>query len=349
LLGPLADSARDMLGSWAARGNATDVVNLRAALSSRMKKSGGSLLYAKGTEIDGTSDAGFAEARGAALKSGLVIVALGERADTMTGEAASRSRLDLPGNQQQLLESVVATGKPIVLIVFSGRPLALTWAAEHVSAIIEAWMPGVQAGPALDRALFGEANFSGKLTVSFPRAVGQEPLYYNALNTGRPIAPAETAHTPATRSQRYTSRYVDERNDALFPFGFGLSYSNFSYGPVTLSASQLSARQLNSANAPRLHVSAEVTNDGTRDADEIVQLYIEERGTSIARPVRELKGFQRIHVGPGESRRVEFVIGPEELKIWNTEMRYIAEPANVNVWIAPSSVAGSQSSFIITD
>lgn len=349
LLGPLADSSRDMLGSWAARGNATDVVSLREALSIRMRKSGRTLLYARGTEIEGLSDAGFGEARQAALKSDLVVMALGERAETMTGEAASRSRLDFPGNQQQLLESIVATGKPIVLIVFSGRPLVLTWAAEHVSAIIEAWMPGVQAGPALERALFGEVNFSGKLTVSFPRAVGQEPLYYSVLNTGRPIAPAETAHLPRTRDEKYKSRYVDERNDALFPFGYGLSYSHFTYGPVTLSASALSAKQLNSGNTPGLHVSAEVKNDGTRETDEVVQLYIQERGTSVARPVRELKGFQRVHLGPGESRRVEFLIGPEELKIWNAEMRYIAEPASVNVWIAPSSVAGSEASFSITE
>lgn len=348
LIGPLGDSAHDMLGSWAARGNASDVVSLRTALSSRLQKSRGTLLYAKGTEVEGTSDAGFAEARAAALKSDLVVMALGERADTMTGEAASRSRLDLPGNQQQLLESLVRTGKPVVLIVFSGRPLVLTWAAEHVPAIIEAWMPGVQAGPALDRVLFGQANFSAKLPVSFPRAVGQEPLYYNVLNTGRPIDSAKTAHSPATRDEKYKSRYVDERNDALFPFGYGLSYSQFRYGSVALSASRLSAKQLNSGNAS-LHVSAEVKNDGTREADEVVQLYLQVRGTSVARPVRELKGFKRIHLVPGESRPVEFVVGPEELKIWNADMHYIVEPANVKVWIAPSSVAGSEASFSITE
>ena len=234
-------------------------------------------------------------------------MALGEDANLMTGEAASRAHLDLPGNQEQLLEAVTATGKPIVLLVFSGRPLVLNWAAQHVAAIMEAWFPGVQAGPALVRTLYGDVSPSGKLTTSFPRAVGQEPLYYNALNTGRPANKIDLTHPPTNNEEKYVSRYVDEQNSPLFPFGFGLSYTTFDYSPATLSASTASAAALNQGSES-IRVSAEVKNTGDREADEIVQLYIRQRGTSVARPVRELKGFRRITLAPGQSQRVEFTL-----------------------------------------
>ena len=346
LIGPLADSAADMLGCWHARGDAADVVTLRAALTSHMKQKGGKLLYVPGTKILTNDDSGFADAVAAAKQSDVILMAVGEDAQWMTGEAASRANLGLPGNQQQLLEAVAATGKPVVLIVFSGRPLALGWAAEHVPAILQAWFPGVQAGPALERVLFGDVNPTGKLTVSMPRSVGQEPLYYDTLNSGRPADGIDLTHPPTNNREKYHLRYVDEQNTALFPFGYGLNYTTFSYSPLTLSTTQLSADAL-SHQASTLHVSTTVTNSGTRASDETVELYIRLRGTSVARPVRELKGFRRITLAPGESKRVDFTIGRNELAFWNIDMQEMVEPANATVWIGPNSAEGQSAEFVI--
>jgi beta-glucosidase len=346
LIGPLADDGAQMVGSWGGKSTAKDVTTLRSALESRLQSSGGRVLYAKGTEILGGSEAGIAEAVSAAQQADVVILALGEDASLMTGEAASRAHLDLPGRQQQLLEAVAATGKPTVLLVFSGRPLVLKWAAQHVPAIVEAWFPGVQAGPALVRTLFGDVSPSGKLTTSFPRAVGQEPLYYNALNTGRPADKFDLTRPPANGEEKYVSRYVDEQNSALFPFGFGLSYTTFEYATTTLSATTAAASALNQGSQS-IRVSAEVKNTGIRTADEIVQLYIRQRGTSVARPVRELKGFRRVTLSPGQSQRVEFTLGRDELRFWNIDMKNVVEPAQVTVWIAPDSTGGSPAQLTI--
>jgi beta-glucosidase len=346
LIGPLADSAADMLGCWRARGDAADVVTLRAALTSRMKQEGGQLIYAAGTKILTKDDTGFAEAVAAAKQADIVLMAVGEDSQWMTGEAASRAHLGLPGNQQRLLEAVAAVGKPIVLIVFSGRPLTLNWAADHVPAILQAWFPGVQAGPALVRVLFGDVNPSGKLTVSMPRSVGQEPLYYNALNTGRPADGVDLTHPPVDEGEKYHARYVDEQNTALFPFGYGLSYTTFSYSPLKLSTTQLSADALNH-EAAALHVSTTVKNSGTSAGDEIVELYVRTRGASIALPVRELEGFRRITLAPGESEQIDFTIGRNELAHWNIDMQDLVEPANVTVWIGPNSAEGQSAEFVI--
>jgi beta-glucosidase len=347
LIGPLADSAADMLGPWHARGSAADVTTLRTALTSGMQKAGGQVLYAKGTEIRAGSDSGFAEAVAAAKQADVVVMALGEDAWWMSAEAASRAHLGLPGNQQQLLEAVADTGKPVVLIVFSGRPLALTWAADHVPAILQAWFPGVQAGPALVRTLFGDVSPSGKLTVSVPRTVGQEPLYYDELNTGRPADGIDLSRPPDNKSEKYRSRYVDEPNAALFPFGYGLSYTKFSYSPLELSASQISAKGLNDKIAPALHVATTVRNTGSCAGDEIVELYVRLRGTSIALPVKQLEGFRRITLSPGESKQVEFTVGRDELAFWNIDMQNVVEPANATVWIGPSSAEGEGANFVI--
>jgi len=346
LIGPLADSAADMLGCWRARGDAADVVTLRAALDSRMREAGGRVLYAPGTQILTKEDSGFAAATEAAKQADVVVMALGEDSQWMTGEAASRVHLGFPGNQQQLLEAVAAIGKPIVLVVFSGRPLTLNWPADHVSAILQAWFPGVQAGPALVRVLFGDVNPSGKLTVSMPRSVGQEPLYYNALNTGRPADDVDLTRPPTNNREKYHSRYVDEENNALFPFGYGLSYTTFSYSPPKLSTMRLSADALNH-EAEALHVSTTVKNSGTRAGDEIVELYLRMRGTSIALPVRELKGFRRITLAPGESQQVDFTIGRNELAFWNIDMQNLVEPASATVWIGPNSADGQSADFVI--
>jgi beta-glucosidase len=347
LIGPLADNAADMLGPWRARGNAADVVTLRAALTSRVQQSGGRVLYAKGTEILTAKEDGFAEAVAAAKQADVVLMALGEDSLWMTAEAASRAHLGLPGNQQQLLEAVAATGKPVVLIVFSGRPLTLNLAASHASAILEAWFPGVQAGSALVRTLFGDVSPSGKLTVSMLRSVGQEPLYYDALNTGRPADGVDLTRPPANNHEKYHSRYVDEENAALFPFGYGLSYTKFVYSPLEISTSQISASGLNENTAQAMHVSTTVRNAGSRAGDEIVELYVRLRGTSIALPVKQLEGFRRLTLSPGESKRVEFTLGRDELAFWNIDMQDLVEPASATVWIGPSSAEGEKADFVI--
>jgi beta-glucosidase len=347
LIGPLADSAADMLGPWRARGDAADAVTLRAALTSPLQQSGRQVIYAKGTELLTTDENGFAEAVAAAKQSDVVLMALGEDSLWMSAEGASRAHLGLPGNQQQLLEAVVATGKPVVLIVFSGRPLTLSWAANHVPAILQAWFPGVQAGPALVRTLFGDVNPSGKLTVTMPDNVGQEPLYYDALNTGRPADGVDLSRPPTNKGEKYRSRYVDEPNAPLFPFGFGLSYTTFSYSPLEISTSQLGATELNQKTAQPLHVSTTIKNTGSRAGDEIVELYIRLRGTSVARPIRQLEGFRRITLAPGESKRVEFTLGRDELAFWNIDMQDVVEPANATVWIGPSSAEGHSADFTI--
>lgn len=343
LIGPLADSAPDMLGAWAGKGDPKDVVTLRAALSERL---GQSVIYAKGTEILTDSEAGFPEAVNAARQSDVVVVALGESAGEMTGEAASRADIHLPGNQRRLLATVAAVGKPVILIVFSGRPLVLNWEEKNVAAILEAWHPGVQAGPALVRTLYGENNPSGRLTVSFPRAVGQEPLYYDHLNTGRPLGDVDDSHPPHNGDEKYHSRYIDQRSTPLFPFGFGLSYTTYSYTTPKLSAETVDLTNLLAGKAG-VQVTATVRNTGKVAGEEVAQLYIRERGTSVALPVRQLKGFQRVFLKPGESKRVSFTIGREQLAFWNLAMKHTVEPALVDVWIAGDSDQGTPVEFTI--
>jgi beta-glucosidase len=347
LIGPLADSANDMLGSWGAKGDPKDVVTLRNALAERMKTSGGKLIYAKGTDIVTNSEKGFADAVAAARQSDIAILALGEDAQWMTGEAASRVRIDLPGNQQKLLEAVRAAGKPVVLVLFNGRPLTLTWEAANVPAILEAWFPGVQAGPAVVRTLFGDVNPSGRLTASFPRVVGQEPLYYNALSTGRPVL-GNSNVAPTTHADKFLSRYVDVGNTALFPFGYGLSYTKFNYTPPSVNVKTASAKAINEGRE-NIKVTAEIKNVGGVAGKETAQLYIRLRGTSVTRPVRELKGFQKIELKPGESKRVEFELGKEELAFWNIDMKNIVEPAELTVWIGPNSAEGTPATITIAD
>lgn len=346
LVGPLADSAVDMLGSWPGKGNPKFAVTLKSALTERMQQDGGTVLYAKGASVNTADESGFAEALDVTRRSELVIAALGEEAPTMTGEAASRSFLGLPGNQEKLLEQLAATGKPVVLIIFSGRPLALEWAAAHVPAIVEAWYPGMQAGPALARVLFGDVNFSGKLTVSVPRTVGQEPLYYNELKTGRPAEGVDLTRAPATSEEKYVSRYIDVQNTPLFPFGYGLSYTHFVYSHLQLDKTSTSARALNTGTSA-IHVSATVTNTGAIAGREVVQFYVSERGTSVVTPVKSLKGFEVLTLAPGESKQASFDVGREQLAFWNSDMHHTVEPAEVTVWIGPNSADGPSAQFRI--
>jgi len=349
LIGPMADSAGEMLGSWSIRGRASEVVTLRSALAERAAREKTELLFAKGTDLLDESESGFPEALGIARQADVVILALGEKAGS-TGEATSRTRLDLTGRQQQLLEALVATGKPLVLVLFNGRPLTISWATQHVPAILEAWYPGNQAGPALVRTLFGDVNPAGRLTVTFPRSVGQEPLYYNALSTGRPAAPTmDLSRPPEGYSEsRWVSRYIDEQNAPLFPFGYGQSYTTFAYSPARPSAAKLSASSISGAGAELL-LDADVTNTGPCRGTEVAQLYIRLRGTSVARPVRELKGFQRLELNPGQTKHVQFKLGKEELAFWNIDMKCAVEPSILEAWIAPDSASGQPIRVEITE
>jgi len=354
LIGPLADDPNDMLGSWGGLGRPEDVITLRAALTEQV--GGDRVRYSKGTEIIGGSDEQLAEALKAAEQSDVVILALGENGPEMTGEAASRAHLGLPGRQQELLEKIVATGKPVVLLVFSGRPLTLPWAFNHVAAAVAAWFPGVQAGPALVRTLFGAVNPSGKLVVSWPRSVGQEPLYYDALSTGRPIGGSNLMPPPPVVEDKFVSRYIDEQNTPQFPFGYGLSYTTYRYGLLEISKTQLSAKSLNEelhsserSSNPSMSVSTEITNTGTRDGEETVQLYVRLQGTSVAQPVRALSGFQRVTLSPGQTKKVTFALGPQAFAFWDSQNNFSVEPARVTLWVSPDSSRGSEALLQITN
>ena len=353
LIGPLANDKGNMLGSWGGLGRSQDVVTLRTALNERMGAQ--NVHYAKGAEITGGTDDQLAEAVKTVEQADIVILALGENGPEMTGEAASRTFLGLPGRQEELLEKIVGMGKPVVLLIFSGRPLTLPWAFQHVPAVIAAWFPGIQAGPALVRTLFGDANPTGRLTVSWPRSVGQEPLYYNALNTGRPAGKVDLTRPPRNIVEKYVSRYIDEQNSPQFPFGFGLSYTNFSFGNPHVDKTKISAASLNEdlqAREPKqgaaLSASADITNTGTRPGVETVQCYLRFQGTSVAQPVRALSKFQRITLAPGETKKVTFLLGPSAFAIWNDQQKFAAEPAKVTVWIAPDSSQGVQATLEIT-
>ncbi len=355
LIGPLADSASDMLGSWSAQGNARDVITLRSALQSRCDWAKTKLIYAKGTDILSDDEDGFPAAIAAAREADVVVIALGESAPLMTGESSSVTRLDLPGNQEKLLEAITALGKPTVLVLFDGRPLALKWAAMHVPAILEAWYPGIEAGPAVADILFGDTNPCGKLTATFPRAVGQEPLYYNQLPTGRPAEDIDLSHPP-TGSDKYFSRYIDESNSPLFPFGYGLSYTTFSYGKVHVNRDKISAEALNHpkkgslfAPASEIRVTVDLKNTGPVAGTEIAQLYIRNTGGSVEEPVRELRGFQRITLAPGESKRLEFTLGFDDLAYDNLDMERVVEPSDYQVWVGGSSEASKSAQFEVTE
>jgi beta-glucosidase len=344
VIGPLAD---DPSNPEAAQGTAArkEGLSLPEELARRLGKN--NVVRSVGVGVTDSTDEGLAAAVATAKQVDLVVLMLGE-SPAMSGEAASRSQLGLPGRQQELLEAIVHTGKPIVLILFSGRPLTLPWAFEHVPAVLAAWFPGAEAGPSLARTLYGEVNPSGKLVVSWPRSVGQEPLYYNALNTGRPPDGVDLTRPGQDTTSKYVSRYLDEQNSPQFPFGYGGSYTSFQYAPTRMNEAHVGAAELNRSLKEKrelptpLTVQAEVTNTGSRAGDEVVQLYVRLQGTSVAQPVRALKGFQHIALAPGETKTVKFDLEPDTLAIWNARNEFAAEPAKVTVWIGPDSAHGSE-------
>ena len=351
LIGPLADDAGNMIGSWGALGRGEDAVTLRRALSQKLGDS--RIHYAKGGNFLDASDSDISAAVSAAQSSDVALLALGEDAPSMTGEAASRAWIGLPGRQQELLEKVAATGKPVVLILFSGRPLTLPWAFEHLPAVLAAWYPGVQAGNALADLLLGDAAPTGHLPLSWPRSAGQEPLYYNALNTGRPAADPD--HPAEKGENKYVSRYLDEKNAPQYPFGFGLTYTTFRYGATAVNAKELPQSALRRSLAAGkqggkvISASADITNTGTRAGETMAQLYVRLDGTSIAMPVRMLKGFQSVTLAPGESRKVTFDVSAETFAFWGAENTFGVEPARVTLWVAPSSAEGEPTTLNITE
>ena len=371
LIGPLADSKTEMLGAWAVTGDPKYAITLKTALADRL---GDRLLYAQGCGLlSGEDDnllkrASFtgptaadahlavpddqktiAEAVEIAKKADVAILALGESASWMEGEAASRATLGFTGAQQQLLQAVAATGKPVVLVVLAGRPLEIKWAASHVPAILEAWSPGIEAGPALANVLFGEVNPSGKLPASLPRAVGQEPLYYAQLPTGRP-AHGDLSRIPQNADERFMSRYMDEENAALYPFGWGLSYTRFSYSQPTVSHPEVPLREvLASGHDSIATVGVDVKNTGSVAGTEVVQLYIRNTSASVEQPVRELKGFSRITLAPGETKHVDFPLGFDELNFYNAEIHRTVEPTTYKIWLGGSSLATAETNLTVVE
>lgn len=331
VIGPLADERRAPLGWWAGDGKeentVTPLAGIKAKVSPQTK-----VVYAKGCEINNDSITGFQEAVNLAKASDVAVVFVGESHE-WAGEAASRSTLDLPGRQMELVQAIQATGKPTVLVLVNGRPLAIGWIVNNVPAILESWMGGSESGNAIADILFGDVNPGAKLPVTFPRTVGQVPIYYNHMNTGR----------PPEAENRYTSKYIDSPWTPLFPFGYGLSYTSFKISNLQLSAPRIGANG-------KLTVSVEVENTGKRAGDEVVQLYIRDLVASMTRPVKELKGFQRVSLQPGEKRRVEFMLGHEQLGFWNREMRYVVEPGEFRVMVGANSVDTIEAKFeVITN
>jgi len=326
LIGPLADNQKDLLGTWVLAAKEKDTVTLREGLKNALGKTC-TINYAKGCETDSGSMEGFAEAIEAANNSELVIMAIGE-SEIHNGEAHSRTNLDMPGAQLQLLKEIQKTGKPIVMVLFAGRPLTINWELKNISTILLAWHPGVEGGNGIADVLFGDYNPAGKLTVTFPRNVGQIPIYYNMKNTGRPIV----------ENDRWTSKYIDSPNTPLLPFGYGLSYTTFDYNNLKIENKKVSI-------PGTVKISADITNTGSVAGHEVVQLYIRDLVGSVTRPVKELKGFERIYLEPGETKTVTFELTTCNLKFYDINMEYNVEPGEFKVWVGPNSAKGLEGSF----
>jgi beta-glucosidase len=339
LIGPLANTRANMPGTW----SVAATPERYSTLLEGFKKAVGSkanVLYAQGSNLmydaeyqaratmfgrelpRGNDKEMLDEALRVAAQADIIVAALGESSE-MSGECSSRSQLEMPDAQRHLLEALLKTGKPVVLVLFSGRPVVLTWEEEHVPAILNVWFGGSEAAEAIADVVFGDVSPSGKLTATFPQNVGQLPMAYNHKNTGRPLPEGKWF-------EKFRSNYLDVSNDPLYPFGYGLSYTTFEYSDITLSSTQLTTNGT-------LTASVTVTNTGNYDADEIVQMYIRDLVGSITRPVKELKGFERIHLRKGESKQINFTITPDLLKFYNYDLQYVYEPGEFNVMIGPNS------------
>lgn len=341
LIGPLADAKENMPGTWSVAADFSKSISLLSGLK-EVAGDDAKVLYAKGSNLDADSifevNAGmFGKALGrdsrpaaeilkealtVANQADVIVAALGESAE-MTGESSSRTNIEIPAIQKELLQALLKTGKPVVLVLFTGRPLALKWEQENVPSILNVWFGGSEAGSAIADVLFGDVNPSGKLSTTFPQNVGQVPIFYNHKNTGRPLQEGKWF-------SKFRSNYLDVSNDPVYPFGFGLSYTNFTYSDIKLSSASLKGAQT-------LKASVTVTNSGSRDGKEVVQLYIRDLVGSITRPVKELKGFQKIELKAGESRTVTFNITPEDLKFYNYDLKYDWESGDFTIMIGGNS------------
>ncbi len=320
VIGPLADSNKELIGSWSAAGDSKQCVTLmegiRAKLGNTIKIS-----FSKGCDINNSDKSGFKAALSTAKSADVIVVAVGEEAG-MSGEAASRSDITLPGVQEELVRLLVATGKPVVVVLMNGRPLAIPWIAENAPAILETWFLGTQAGNAIADVLFGDYNPSGKLPITFPRNVGQVPIFYSMKNTGRPF----------DANDKYTSKYLDVPNTPQYPFGYGLSYTTFSYSGLKTSAATFRYGET-------LEVRVTLKNTGNRDGEETAQLYVRDLVGSVTRPVRELKGFQKVFLKAGESKELVFKLTAKDLSFYDQKMRFRAEPGDFDLFVGGDSDA----------
>ncbi len=330
LIGPLVKTVKEHLGFWSFDWN-DDTARITTLYDAVQKKleADAKLLYAKGCNINDNNTNGFAEAVAAANQSDIAIIYVGEER-AMSGEAKSKSNLHLPGVQEELIKAVMATGKPVVVLIGAGRPLIFNWTAANVPAILYTWWLGTKAGDAIADVLFGDCNPSGKLPMSFPRTEGQIPVYYNYYNTGRPAANDSDVN--------YVSAYLDLPNSPQYPFGYGLSYTSFSYGDIILSKKLMKGNET-------IVASVEVTNTGSYDGEEVVQLYIRDRVASVVRPVKELKGFQKIMLKKGEAKQIQFSLSANELKFYNDRLQYIIEPGEFDVMIGGNSAHTKTANF----
>lgn len=330
LIGPLANSQRDLLGSWHAAGDWKINKTVKEAMEDQFGRR--NIQYAKGCDLRGDNRSGFAAAVSAARRSDVVVMVLGESAE-WSGEAASRAHINLPHIQSELLEAIHKTGKPLVVVLMSGRPLALDKEVPMTDAMLEAWFPGTEGAPALADVLSGKYNPSGKLPMTFPRITGQIPIYYSAKNTGRP-------YTVTGKEQKYRSRYLFTPNTPEFAFGHGLSYTTFSYSAPKLSTTKLEM-------GDTLHVSATITNTGNYDGTEVAQLYIRDMVGSVTRPVKELKGFRRIFLKKGESKTVNFDLTMNDLSFYRKDMTWGAEPGDFKVFVGGASDDVKETAFTL--
>ena len=333
VIGPLAGNRKDMLGCWSLHTHPEDVETVLEGLSVYLPDEAWTHVAGCPIREDGPMD--IAAAVTAAQAADVVLLVLGESAD-MSGEGHSRTELSLPGRQQELVDAVAATGKPMVCVVMSGRPLVIPQLANQADALLCAWHAGIRAGRAVADILFGTVNPSGKLTASWPRSTGQIPVYYNHKNTGRPASEAGTKQF----AESFKSVFIDAPNSPLFPFGYGLSYTHFTYTDLHIAQSELSQKDT-------LKVSATVTNAGELPGAEVVQLYVRDLVGSVTRPVKELKGFQKIMLQPGEQRTVSFELPVCQLGFTGMDMRYVVEPGDFKVWIGTDSASGLEGSFTV--
>ncbi|RIU94867.1 beta-glucosidase BglX [Oceanobacillus picturae] len=326
LIGPFAEG-NDILGPWSFLGSTDDAITVKAGIEQKLNKE---VIAAKGSDIETGEDADLQEAIKLAGEAEVVVLALGE-ASEMSGEAGSRTTIQLPAPQLKLVEEIVKLGKPTVAVLFNGRPLDLHGVIDKTDAVLEAWFPGTEGGAAIADLLYGEVNPSGKLTMSFPDNVGQVPVYYNHFNTGRPKGAPDA-------QIRYVSQYLDSPNAPMFPFGYGLSYTTYAYDQFSLSRETLKKGET-------LTAQVNVTNTGKVAGEEIVQLYIQDKVGEVVRPLKELKGFEKIHLEPGETKTVQFTITEEQLRYHHADLSYTSDPGEFVVFVGPNSAEVEAQSF----